>query len=370
MWSKVFIAVIVILAFPTGLILISQNASPGDNTYPIKRGMEGVLSSIFSLNPVTRAYFRTDLSSRRFKESVVLLKRNNVDKTMTNTSLVEMLSTTAVASADIKKVSDPALKKRLADDLTAKIATYRQSLLQLAKEKKQTQTATVILTPTLIPGQPTPTPTRVTPTPTLVPGQPTPTQSIPTPTPTLVVKVCTDNIRNYSQCGGTTGYTNYPNTHLLMISEHKNSCTGAINNVVTDDWDLGTIVCDPAIIGQCSADNLEACSEALAKLAAAAQVDSSSSSGSGSGGGGIKGGAQSFSAGEPTPTPTPTPRRSVFQILQASQSATPSATPTTTEEIIISTDSGLVKGISTRVKENLILTNVVNSFRQLISIFR
>lgn len=338
MWnalSKIFIVVIIMLLFPTGLILASQNASPGDNTYPIKRGLEGVLSSIFSINPITKAYFKTDLSNRRFKESVVLIKRNSTDKTMTNTSLVEMLSTTAVASADIKNVSDPNLKKRLADNLSNQITTYRQSLLELAKEKKQTQTTTVVLTPT-------------------------PTQAIATPTPTTPPSVCTETIRNYSQCGGTAGYTNYPNTHLLMISEHKNSCTSAINNVITDDWDLGTIVCDPAIIGQCSADNLVACSDALALLQKQTIQQQYNSQ-------------QQQVSPTPTPTltPTPTPRhRSVFEILSASPSATPSATPTGIEVINISTDSGLVKGISTRVKENLTLMNVLSSFRQLISIFK
>lgn len=140
MWnilSKVFIIVIIVLLFPTGLILASQNASPGDNTYPIKRGMEGVLSSILSLNPITKAYFKTDLSNRRFKESIVLLKRNSVDKAATNTSLVEMLSTTAQASADIKNVSDPALKKKMAADLSNQITNYKQGLLVVAKEKNQ-----------------------------------------------------------------------------------------------------------------------------------------------------------------------------------------------------------------------------------------
>lgn len=371
MWnilSKVLIVVIVILAFPTGLILASQNSSPGDNTYPIKRKMEDMLSSIFSLNPITKAYFKTDLSNRRFKESIVLLKRNSADKTATNTSLVEMLSTTAVASADIQKVTDPALKKRLSDDLSKQITTYRQDLLKVAKEKNQ-------VTPTPIPTEkPVPTVSPVQPTPTRVPGQPTPTPTqvqvsvTPIPSPTPIIITCNDVIKNYSQCGGTTGYEKYPKTHLLMIAERTNSCTKITKKEVTDDWDL-KIDCDPNIIGQCSSDNIQACIDMLAKLQQTVNNPNASDGGNKpqqSDGGGNKPQGMQFTA-TPTSTPTPTLRKSAFETLQQ-QAADSGATSSATESgIQISTSGGgLVQGIATSIRE----INLKNLFNSIISIFK
>lgn len=381
MWnilSKVFIVVIIVLLFPTGLILASQNASPGDNTYPIKRGMEGVFSSILSLNPITKAYFKTDLSNRRFKESIVLLKRNNTDKTATNTSLVEMLSNTAQASADIKNVSDPGIKKQLTDNLSKQIANYRQGLSVVAKEKNQIPANQITPTPliptaTIKPGQPTPT---------RIPGQPSPTPTLiqvsvtPTPSPTPPVPACNDAIRKYSQCGGTHGYEKYSNTHLIFISEYKNSCTGAIKNIITKDQDL-TIICDSAIVGQCSDDNIQACIDMLIKIDQPAPT-SDIKDGENTQGNTIQGrNLTPTSTPTPTliPTSTPTPTstpintktKNAYETLlersQATPSSSVSATPT------IASSSGAVQGISISVR-NLGLQNLLDSIRSLISIFK
>lgn len=368
MWgllSKIFIVVIIVLAFPTGLILASQNASPGDSTYSIKRGMEGVLSSLLSLNPITKAYFKTDLSNRRFKESIVLLNRNSADKITTNTSLVEMLNTTAIASADIKNVSDPALKKRLADSLSNQITTYRQSLSAVAKEKNQT---TVTVNPTL-----TPTPIQSGPTSTPVP---TKTQILLTPTPSLTpAPVCNDVIRNYSQCGGTTGFEKYPRTHLIMIAEHKNLCTNAIKNVVTNDLPLN-FDCDPNVVGQCSADNIQACIDMLLKLQQTVS-NPDIKNGTGSQANTTQGNnpiptATLIPTSIPTPTITPTPtpfqtRKNAFQTLLERSEGTTSASDSAVETG--ATPSGAVRGISISANET-ILSNLINSFRSLISIFK
>lgn len=368
MWgylSKAFLIVIVVLAFPTGLILASQDANPGDNTYPIKRGMEGVLQSIVSLNPVTRAYFKTDLSNRRFEEAVTILKRDNIDQTMANTSLIELLSATANASADIKNVSDPNLKKTMANNLANQITTYRQNLAVVAKETHQ-------ITPTPLPtgsqgSSPTPTSEQTNPTPTLVQTTlPTPTTTAhtstptptPTPTPTAALRStptpttaahtptptstahCIDTTRNSLLCGGDQGVTSYPKTSLLIISESTNSCTGAKRISVISTVDLQQN-CTPTIInlfGQCSASNLDACDAALAEIQK--RITSSTQSG---------GSLIQESSPSPTPTvtltPTPTPTASVkknttsqdrnqsqsaFSLLQERSSNENSGTPSVT----------------------------------------
>lgn len=360
MWgylSKAFLVIIVVLIFPTGLILASQDTNPGDNTYPIKRGMEGVLQSVVSLNPVTRAYFKTDLSNRRFKEAVTILKRDNTDQAMANTSLIELLSATANASADIKNVSDPNLKKTMANNLANQITTYRQNLAVVAKETHQitptplptgsreykptpTPVQTTPLTPTTVAQHTsTPTPTAVsrhTPTPTLTP---TTTAHTPTPTPTPTTH-CTDTTRNSLLCGGDQGVTSYPKTSLLIISESTNSCTSAKRISVISTVDLQQN-CTPTVInlfGQCSASNLDACDAALAEIQK--RITSSTQSG---------GSSIQESSPSPTPTvtlaPTPTPTASVkknttsqdrnqsqsaFSLLQERSSNENSGTPSVT----------------------------------------
>ncbi|MFA5933515.1 MAG: hypothetical protein WCV81_04535 [Microgenomates group bacterium] len=261
MWgvlSKVLLVVIIILAIPTTLILASQNANPGDATYPVKRGIEGVLSSALSLTPVTRAYFKTDLSNRRYKESIVLLKKSSSDKSVTNTALIEMLNTTAQARSEINKVSDPVVKKQLSDDLSKQITVYKQGLLQVEQQKKQT-TVEVVISPTIIPT------TSIT------------QRLNPTPTQTQT-RECTESIRNYTRCGATVGFENYSKNHLLGIAEYTNSCTNKKRTAITEDWDLVSIECDSNIIGDCSADNIPACIDMFEKPVFTSSVSNSNGS--------------------------------------------------------------------------------------------
>ncbi|MDD2823450.1 MAG: DUF5667 domain-containing protein [Candidatus Daviesbacteria bacterium] len=332
MWgilSKIFLVVIIVLAFPTTLILASQNANPGDTAYPVKRGMEGVLQSILSFNPITAAYFKTDLSNRRFKEAITVLERNNTDQTQANASLVEMLSATANASADINSVSDPALKKKLANDLSKQITTYRQNLQQVSKTSKTKQSVSTTTT------------VSVTPIPSISQA---PTIS-PTPIPTSTPAQCTVTSRDYSQCGGTTGFTNYQNTHLLLITEYTNSCDGIEKVVVSADWNLN-LQCDPNLIGQCSASNLSACDTVLAELQRRLANLAAQNNGAGnfsvnsnppaSPTNPVQSG-QTTSASVPTQTLTPSPTsshkvksQSAFEILVEREATSSSGTPSAT----------------------------------------
>lgn len=208
MLSRLILVLSVILIIPTALIIISQNAVPGDRTYPIKRGIEGTIASLASLTPQTRAFFSVDLTDRRYKEAVALIKKGDNP----TTSLSELVTQTQVAAQDINTVSDTQTKKQLVASLTKQIDEYDQGLANFGQEQSPlfltptTSVPNVIVppsgltptpTPVLIVMQPTTTPvpihsTIVTPTVTqpvvtqsLAVVTPTPTVA-PTPTPSIV----------------------------------------------------------------------------------------------------------------------------------------------------------------------------------------
>lgn len=142
--SKILAIVAIVLFVPTTLILASQNAVPGDSTYPVKRKMEDVITAVLSLNPVTKTYFKTDLSKRRFKEAVALLSRGDKNSTA---SLSELVSQTQSATSSINEISDAGFQKRFTDDLIKQIDDYNKSLSQIEQVKK-TQTTAIAKTST------------------------------------------------------------------------------------------------------------------------------------------------------------------------------------------------------------------------------
>lgn len=190
--------ILIVLLFPPAtLALISNNAVPGDATYPIKRGLEDVIYAAFSVNPVTKAWFSKARSNRRFDEISVLISQ----KKSTQDSLKELVDQTQTAAIQIKDLGGGLSRKQLANQLSNSIQKYEQRLVEYSKEvesSKQSQIISPIPTPvstsnnrtTATPTPiPTPTPT-LTPTPTSTPAPtPTPTHTptttpMPTPTPT------------------------------------------------------------------------------------------------------------------------------------------------------------------------------------------
>lgn len=116
------------LSVPTGLVLASQDAVPGDKTYPVKRGLENVIVNLASLHPTTRAFFKTDMAGRRYKEAVALIRRGDQ---ASSESLVELVTQTQAAATDISQISDPEAKKQLIDNLSKQIVQYKTGLSQL-----------------------------------------------------------------------------------------------------------------------------------------------------------------------------------------------------------------------------------------------
>lgn len=142
LFSKIVAVGIIILLFPTGLVLASQNAIPGDMTYPIKRSLENAITAVVSLHPATSAYFKTDLSKRRFKETMALIKRgDNITR-----PLNDLVLQTKSAADSVKNLSDTARRKQLTDTLLQQIDEYNQSLSSYGSVKKP-----IVPSPTPVP---------------------------------------------------------------------------------------------------------------------------------------------------------------------------------------------------------------------------
>lgn len=215
------LVVVLVLFPPATMAVVSNNAVPGDVTYPVKRGLEDVIYAVASLNPVTKAWFAKARSDRRFQEITVLLTQGKeVSKTLN-----ELVEQTRAAVNQIDRVSDLTQKGKLIRQLSDSITKYDQGLSQVPQPRPQASptvqpsvsTQTPIPVPSIVPTptpdpelertreelekikkrleelerqrqmqqqSPSPTPTSTpspTPTPTLTPTpRPTP---VPTPTP-------------------------------------------------------------------------------------------------------------------------------------------------------------------------------------------
>lgn len=160
MWSiasKLFLGLIVILLLPTGMVLASQDAVPGDSTYGIKRGLENVIAKAASVHPATRTYFKTDFSKRRFKEAVTLIDRGD----NASNSLKELVSQTKSAADSMNDVSDKNLRKQFASDLSKQIDEYDKKLAKIEENKKNPTPAPKPSVTTNLRNTLTPTPTPV-----------------------------------------------------------------------------------------------------------------------------------------------------------------------------------------------------------------
>ncbi len=125
--SITVLVLMIVLFPPAALAFVSQNAIPGDNTYPVKRKLEDIILAIASVNPHTKAMFEVNLSDTRFSESRVLLTEGK-DASPT---LNELVTTANVAASQINQLSDPSQKQQLAAQLSESINKYEQELEQV-----------------------------------------------------------------------------------------------------------------------------------------------------------------------------------------------------------------------------------------------
>ena len=179
---------------PAALAVISNNAVPGDTTYPIKRSLEDIIFAIASISPISKAWFAAARSDRRFIEIKTLFAQGkSVDQ-----SLQDLVSQTQIAAEQISKVEDPVKKQELIKNLSSNIQKYTQGLNSEQQTIPPATPGPISVSKTSSPVvsslKPTPQPVATaqpTSVPTLAPPPaggpaPTPIQSGPTPVPTPV----------------------------------------------------------------------------------------------------------------------------------------------------------------------------------------
>ncbi len=136
--STISLVLAIILFPPAVLAVVSNNAVPGDLTYPIKRGLENVIYAAASVNPTTKAWFAGARSDRRYEEvSALLAQGKTVDQ-----SLNELVEQTQVVATQINQVSDPVQKQKLIAKLSDSITKYDAGLAQASQKQSQSSGVT------------------------------------------------------------------------------------------------------------------------------------------------------------------------------------------------------------------------------------
>lgn len=187
-WTLLFL-----LAPFTVVVLISQNAVPGDAFYPLKRRLEDVVLVAASAHPATRVAFRTSLTKRRFGEAETLLLAR-----LDTEGLDNFVEEVQAARNEAENITDPVKKEELVKQLDTSLTEYTQRLTtvrqQVASRTQTHQQPSSAETPQT---QPIPT-TRIeqvpqatntpVPLPTNVPSleAPTPQPTMPEAAPTAV----------------------------------------------------------------------------------------------------------------------------------------------------------------------------------------
>lgn len=193
--STISLVLVLILFPPAALALISNNAIPGDTTYPVKRGLESVIYTVASISPASKAWFSAARSDRRFKEFKTLIAQGK----STHATIDELVSQTEIAAQQIDQITDPVEKEKYISELMQSIQKYDQGLAQVSQKSplvgddKKTASANVVapVAPKDIPRDtkvavPVPTPTSTstpTPTPTPIKSGLGPVDSTPKATP-------------------------------------------------------------------------------------------------------------------------------------------------------------------------------------------
>lgn len=126
----IVLLILVIALFPPAtLAVVSNNAVPGDATYPIKRGLEDIIFAMASVNPAMRAWFAAARSDRRFQEVTLLLAQGK----QAGDTLNELVKQAQIAANQIDQVSDPAQKATLLSQLSDSIDKYDAGLAQMSQ---------------------------------------------------------------------------------------------------------------------------------------------------------------------------------------------------------------------------------------------
>lgn len=176
--TSLSLIVVIVLFPPATLALVSNNALPGDATYPIKRSLEEGIMMVASLTPVTKTWFTINRSNRRFEEVTGLIAKGE----SATESLDELVVQTTKAAEEIKKIKDPIKKQEYINNLSSSIDSYNNKLSQVQQSNTGniaqstpdptpiiTQTETITVTTSTSQPQPTEGASKVTPRPTPAP---------------------------------------------------------------------------------------------------------------------------------------------------------------------------------------------------------
>lgn len=157
---------------PAALALISNNAVPGDSTYPVKLGLENGILFFASFNPTTKAWFARAKSDRRYQEVEVLLSQGKSASPV----LEELVIQAEKAATDINQVENSQQKQQLISQLSDSISKYNQGLEKAAQQFPAAATS--------VSAEPTPIPTITVPSasPTIKPNVVNSISTTPSPT--------------------------------------------------------------------------------------------------------------------------------------------------------------------------------------------
>lgn len=129
-FSLLTIILTIVLFPPAVLAYISQDAVPGDTTYPIKRKLEDGILLASGIHPTTRAWFSVTRSNRRFVESKKLFSKGKAS----TKNLKELLVQTNQAAKQIQQIKDPKQKAELVKKYQDSVKEYKEAL---KKEENQ-----------------------------------------------------------------------------------------------------------------------------------------------------------------------------------------------------------------------------------------
>jgi len=126
--------ILTIVLFPPALLaVISNNAVPGDSTYPIKRSLENIIVLAASINPNTKAAFSQTRSNTRYKEFSSLIAQGK----QTSGTLNELVDQTDLAVSQLSQVTDPVEKAKLIAQLSVSIEKYDAGLQEVSSAQPE-----------------------------------------------------------------------------------------------------------------------------------------------------------------------------------------------------------------------------------------
>ncbi len=221
--SIITIILFFILLPPAVLAFASQDSLPGEALYPVKRGLEGGILAIASLNPSTKAWFSLDYTNRRFSEATKLINKGEGKKA--KSSLNDLVIQTNQVAAEIQIVQDQGQKKKLLVQLNKSINDYKQGLTQIKQptEKQPTQTTNANPTNSPSPALPRPQPSSTTFSPT---PSATPLAYNPPPPPNSLSNIDQDIDETIKELDRIEKELNNRQDRSSMIDEQRNNRDG------------------------------------------------------------------------------------------------------------------------------------------------